>query len=382
MRVKIDIDTRTFVRFGLVVLAFVVGLAVLYHLQGPLTLIAVSLFLALALNPPVNWIARHLPGSKTNRFAGTAVAYMLVITILAGLLVVVIPPVAQQSSKFAQTVPSLVDQVLSKRDVLNDFLSQYGLQDQLDSAIESAKSQAASFAASVGSTLVNGVGATLAGIVNILFVLVLTFLMLLEGPGWIKRMWDLYENPERLERHRALVQRMYRIVTGYVNGQLIVASIGAVSVLVVVLILSALFPLPANLAIPLAVIAFIGALIPLVGTTIAAVVISLILVLNSLPATIVFVIFFIIYQQIENNLISPVVQSRAVELSALTVLVSILIGISLFGLLGGLLAIPVAGCIRVFINDRIEKSRKERAEENIKNPIKKLVSKLKAAKEA
>ncbi len=380
MRVHIDIDTRTFVRFVLVVLAFGIGIFILYHLQGPLTLIAISLFLALALNPPVNWIASHFPGNKTNRFAGTAVAYLLVITILAGLLIVVIPPVVQQSSKFAQTVPGLVDEVVNQRDVVTNFLAQYGLQDQVNAAIDSAKSQAASFATSVGSSLVNGVGAALSGIINLLFVLVLTFLMLLEGPGWIKRMWDLYDDPERLERHRALVKRMYRIVTGYVNGQLIVASVGAVCVLVVILILSALFPLPANLAIPLAVIAFIGALIPLVGTTIAAVIISLILVLNSWPATVVFIVYFIIYQQIENNLISPVVQSRAVDLSALTVLVSILIGISLFGLLGGLLAIPVAGCIRVFINDRIEKSRRERAVENIKNPIKKLVSKLKTAK--
>lgn len=380
MKVKIDIDTQTFVRFVLVVLAFSAGIFALYHLQGPLTLIAISIFLALALNPPVNWIAKHLPGKKTNRFAGTAVAYMLVITILAGLLVVVIPPVVQQSSKFAQTVPSLVDQVVDQRDVLDNFLKQYGLQGQVDKAIDDVKSQASSVAAQVGSSLVNGVGATLSGLVNLLFVLVLTFLMLLEGPSWIKRVWDLYENPERLERHRSLVQKMYRIVTGYVNGQLIVASIGAVCVLVVILILSAIFPLPANLAIPLAVIAFIGALIPLVGTTIAAIIISLILLLNSLPATLVFVVYFIIYQQIENNLVSPVVQSRAVELSALTVLVSILIGISLFGLLGGLLAIPVAGCIRVFVNDRIEKSRKERAAEEVKNPIKLLKSKLEKAK--
>lgn len=382
MRVHIDIDTRTFVRFVLVVLAFGVSIFVLYHLQGPLTLIAISTFLALALNPPVAWIARHLPGNKKSRFAGTAVAYMLVITILAGLLVIVIPPVVQQSSKFAQTVPSLVDQVVDKRDVVDNFLAQYGLEGQANKAIEDVKSQASSVAAKVGSSLVNGVGATLSGLVNLLFVLVLTFLMLLEGPGWIKRIWELYENPERLERHRDLVQRMYRVVTGYVNGQFIIASIGAVGVLVMILILSALFPLPANLAIPLAVIAFIGALIPLVGTTIAAIFISLILALNSLPATLVFVVYFIIYQQVENNLVSPVVQSRAVELSALTVLVSILIGISLFGLLGGLLAIPVAGCIRIFVNDRIEKSRKERAAETAKNPVKKLVAKLKAAQES
>lgn len=379
MRVHIDIDTSTFVRFGLVALGFVLGFVVLYHLQGPLTMLAISIFLALALNTPVNWIARHLPGSKQSRFAGTAVAYMLVITVLATLLVIVIPPVAQQSSKFAQTVPSLVDQLVAQRDVVNDFLAQYGLEGQVDAAIANLKSQATAVAAQVGGSIVNGVGATLSGLVNLLFILVMTFLILLEGPAWAGRFWGVYRDNDRVVRHKKLVNRMYRVVTGYVNGQLIVASLCALSVLVVILVLSALFPLPANLAIPLAVIAFIGALIPLIGTTIAAVVISLVLAINSLPATLVFIIVFIIYQQIENNLISPAVQSRAVELSALTVLVSLLIGISLFGLLGGLFAIPVAGCLRVFINDRLELSRARQEAEASKNPVKKLVSKLKAS---
>lgn len=377
MRVKIDIDTRTFVRFVLVLLAFGLGILAVYYLRSALTIIGISVFLALALSLPINWIARHIPGDKEHRVGATAIAYFIVLTLLSGVLLLIVPPVIEQSSKFAQTVPALIDQVGDQRQVFDEFIQQYGLQDQVDQAIINAKSQASSFATNVGGVLVNGVGATLNGIVNLLFVLVLTFLMLVEGPMWMRRLWGLYKDEEKLERHRNLLYRMHRIVTGYVNGQLIVASIAAVCTLVVMLVLSAIFPLPANLAIPLAVIVLIGGLVPLVGATIGAVLVSLILALNSLPAALIFVIYFIVYQQIENNFIAPTIQAKTVEVSALTILIAILLGVSLMGLLGALIAIPVAGCIRVLVKDSIEYNRKLRVE-NAKNPLKKLTAKLKS----
>ena len=381
MKVKIDIDTNTFVRFILVVLGFGAVILALYLTRSALVLIFISLFLALALSPPVNWIARHLPGDKDHRAGATGVAYLLVVSLLAGALVLIVPPVIEQSSRFASTVPGLIDQLSSQRGVVEHYIDQYGLNEQVDDAIDNAKSQASSIAANIGGVVVSSVGATLSGLINLLFVLVLTFLMLVEGPAWLKRIWGLYQDPERLERHKALVERMYRIVTGYVNGQLLVALIASLLTLIVVLILSAIFPLPANLAIPLAVIIFISALIPLVGATIGAVLVSLILALNSFPAAIIFAIYYIVYQQIENNLISPFIQSKAVELSALSVLVAILIGITLFGLLGAIIAIPVAGCIRILLNDYLEHSRKVRAEKS-RNPVKLIKAKLEKAKEA
>jgi len=377
MRVKIDIDTKTFIRFFLISLAFGLGILVVYFAKNALIILGISLFLALALNPPVSWLARHFPGKKERRVGATAVAYVAVVAVLAGVIFLLIPPVIEQSTKFAKTVPSLIDQVTTQRVVFDDFIDRYNLQDQVDSAIENAKSQAASVATNIGSVLVNGIGVTLNGLLNLLFILVLTFLMLIEGPMWLKRIWGLYQDPEKLERHRNLVSRMYRVVTGYVNGQMLVAAIAATCTLVVVLILSAIFKLPANLAIPLAAIVFIGGLIPMVGATAAAILVALVLLLNSIPAAIVFVIYFIIYQQIENNFISPVIQSRAVELSALAILAAILIGITLFGLLGGLIAIPVAGCIRVFTLDYQEYSRKKR---EAKEKNSKLASKAKTAK--
>lgn len=377
MKVQLDIDTRTFIRFGLVALGFIAAFILIAKAGSALITIGIAIFLALALNPPVAFISKRLPGNS--RVGATAIAYLMVLFILGGLLFLVVPPVVEQSSKFAQTVPQLIDQVTNQRPVIDDFVNRYGLDEQVDQAIENAKSQASSVAANIGNSLVSGASAFFNGAATLLFIIVLTFLMLIEGPAWLKRIWGLYQDPHKLERHRSLVKKMYRVVTGYVNGQMLVSLISATCTLATVLILSAVFPLPANLALPLAALIFLAGLIPMVGATIGAIIVGLVLLLNSLPAAIIFIIYFIVYQQIENNFISPTIQSRAVELSALGVLTAILIGITLFGLLGALISIPIAGCIRVLLIDYLEHARNERAEKRSSQKDAKHANKTKTA---
>lgn len=376
MKVKVDIDTKVFIRLVLVVLGFGLAILAIYKSRGALTLIAISLFLALALNPPVSKIARQLPGNS--RVGATAIAYLVVLMLLGGFMVLVVPPVIEQSAKFANTVPDLIDEAYSNRYIFDDFIQRYDLEETVDKAVESAKAQAASVAANLGNTLVSGFGTLLGGIANLLFILVLTFLMLIEGPAWMARAWGLYEDNERLERHRTLVQRMYRIVTGFVNGQLAVAGVAAVASLIVLLTLSVTIDLPANLAVPLAAIVFIFSMIPMIGATIGAVLVGLVLLFNSPMAALIFIIYFVVYQQIENNFISPTIQSKSVEISALIILIAILIGINLGGLLGGVIAIPVAGCLRVLFLDQLEQARKKRLKDDV-NPVKKLLKKAKSA---
>ncbi|MBC7746927.1 AI-2E family transporter [Pedobacter sp.] len=377
MKVKIDIDTNTFIRFGLVILGFVAAILIILKTQSALTTIGISVFLALALNPPVSMISHRLPGKS--RVGATAISYLLVISILAGLLFLVVPPVVQQSSKFAQTVPQLIDQAATQQRVAESFIERYGLSDQVDKAVANAKDQASTIAASLGTTLVDSAGAFFGGAATLLFILVLTFLMLIEGPMWMKQIWGLYTDSVKLERHKRVVHKMYRVVTGYVNGQMLVALISSTCTLVTILILSALFPLPANLAVPLAAIIFLTGLIPMIGATLGAILVALVLALNSVAAAIIFVIYFIVYQQIENNLISPTIQSKTVELSALMVLSAVLIGISLFGILGGIISIPIAGCIRVLTVNYLEHTRELREAKKTKNPVAKLINKAKSA---
>lgn len=374
MKVTIDVATQTFIRLGFVVLSFVVAIYLAMKVQQPLTIIAVALFLALALNPPVSHIARRLPGRS--RVGATALAYLLVISLLGAMLFFVVPPVIEQSSKFADTVPQLIDNISGQRHVIDDFVQRYGMEQQLNDSIDNAKQQAAAVASDLGKLLVDGATALLNGALTLVIVLVLTFLMLIEGPEWLRRIWGLYRDPVLLERHRNVVQKMYRVVVGYVNGQLSVATIAAASTLVVILSLSLVTPLPANLALPLAAIIFVMDLIPMVGATIGAVVVTAVLLLNSAPAAVAFAIYFFIYQQLENNYISPTIQSKKVELSALSVLAAILIGVAMFGFLGALISIPIAGCIRVLLVDYLEHAERAREEKTLKNPVAKLAAKL------
>ncbi|HET6622857.1 MAG TPA: AI-2E family transporter [Candidatus Saccharimonadales bacterium] len=352
MKVKIDIDTQTFVRLGFVTLAFVLGIYLFFHLTTPITIIVLALILAIALNPPVTRLARRLPGKS--RVGATAIAYLIVVAILAAIIFLVVPPVIQQSSKFAATVPGLIDQVTQNSRGFHQFLDEYGLQQTFNNSVDQLKGQVSALAANLGGLLVASVKSILAGLVALLFILVIAFLMLIEGPTWMERFWALYKNKALLKRHKNVVYKMYKVVSGYVNGQLIVAAIAAVCSLATILILSAVFDMDANIALPLATIVFISGLIPMFGATVGAILVALVLLLNSVLAAIVFIIYFIIYQQIENNIISPSVQSKTVELSALIVLLAVLIGLQLFGLLGGIISIPIAGMIRVLVIDYLE----------------------------
>jgi predicted PurR-regulated permease PerM len=131
---------------------------------------------------------------------------------------------------------------------------------------------------------------------------------------------------------------------------------------------------PANLALPTIAIAFILSLIPMFGATIAGILVSLLLLFNDVTGGIAFAIYFVIYQQIENNFISPTIQSKKVELSALVVLASVTIGLYVFGLAGGIISIPIAGCIKVLIDEYLEHAKKKRVQSE--KPLAKLVKKL------
>lgn len=362
-------------RFGLVVIGFVAALSFIYLSRGALLLIGIALFLALALNPPVSLIARRLPGKS--RIAATGIAYLIVISLLIALMFLVLPPIIEQTAKFAQTVPSLIDKIGEQRGWFDDFINRYNLTAAIDSAITSLKQQASSLSNQLAFALVGGVSVAIGGIVNLVFILVLCFFMLVEGPMWMQKIWDLYSDSKTRDAHRTTVEKMYRVVTGFVNGQLAVAAIGAMASFITLFIMSFIPSLmvPANLAMPLAVIVFLTALIPMVGTTIGGILVALVLLLNSPFAALIFGIFFVIYQQIENNVISPPIQSKTVDLSVLWVLMAILIGASLFGLIGGLISIPIAGCVRILLVDYLDRRSVLKSETVKKKPAKLLTKK-------
>jgi len=356
MKARMEIDTNTFVRFWLVLIGFALALLAVYSARTALIMLAVAFFLALALNAPVHFLASRLPGRS--RVLATAVAYVFIVVGLVGFLFLAVPPVVQQTDKFLQTLPDLSDRAASQWQGIGVLIDQYHLRPQIDQAVNSLQDDASGWAANAGRNVISGAGSLASFAVSAFFVLVLTFLMLVEGPTWLARIWGLYENRDVMNRHRGLAQKMYRVVTGYAIGQVTVAAIGGVSAGIAVFILSLFFDLPSNLALPTVAITAILSLIPMFGATIAG-----LLAINSIPAAIIYVSYFFIYQQIENNFISPVIQSRRLELSALTVLVAVTIGFYVFGILGSLISIPVAGSIKVFLDDYLENTRRRRPQD-------------------
>ncbi len=374
MKVRIEIDTKTFVRFWLVVIGFgLAGLAI-YSAKDALILLGVSLFLALALNRPVAAIARKLPGKS--RLGGTALAYVTLILLLGCVVWFVVPPIVQQSAKFVESVPSLVDQAGSQWHGVNSFIDKNNLRPQVDAMLENLKQQSSSWAASVGTNILSSVGSLASFVGSLFLVIVLSFLMLLEGPTWMRRLWGLYNDQSKMENHKKLAGQMYNVVTSYVSGQLTVSGIDAVLSGFVVFVLSMAFPaIDSNLAMLTVMATFILTLIPMFGATLAGILISLLLFFNNVTAGVIYAIYFIVYQQIENNFIAPSIQSKKLELSALMVLSSVTIGLYVGGLLGSLIAIPAAGVARILLENYLEQAKKNRLESE--KPINKLVKKLK-----
>ena len=358
MKTRIEIDTRTFVRFWLVVIGFgLVGLAI-YSARTALLIIGIAFFLAIALSLPVNRIIKLLPSKS--RVLSTALAYVAVVILLGVIVFLVIPPIVGQTVKFAQNVPDLVDTATSQYAGVNDFITRYDLQPQVDKAIVSIKDGASQFATGIGSFLVTGIGSIMSTVTAAILVFVLAFLMLVEGPMWLKRLWSVYDDKGRMEYHRNLLGRMYNVVTSYITGQLSISAIAGFVAGIAVFILSLVFNIPTDLAIPTAMIVFVSSLIPLFGAMIGAALVSVVLALNNVTMAVVFLVFFIIYQQLEANYISPKIQSKRIDLSALAILVSVTTGIYLFGIAGGIISIPTAGCIKVIAEDYFAREHKNR----------------------
>ena len=377
MKVRIEIDTKTFVRFWLVVIGFGLAGLMIYASREALMIIGTALFLALALNYPVKKIAGWLPGKS--RLGGTALAFTSLIVFLIAMVWFVVPPIVQQSAKFAATIPALVDQANEQWHGVGRFIDENGLREQVDTAAENVKQQAAGIATKVGTNILSSFGSLASFIASLFLVIVLAFLMLLEGPEWMRRIWGLYNDQAKMKHHRRLADKVYNVVTGYINGQLTVSGIGSLVAGLFVFGMSFFVTeIDANLAMPTILLTFVLSLIPMFGATLAGGLVTLLLALNSITAAIVYLVFFIIYQQIENNFISPAIQAKKVELSALAVLVAVTVGLYVSGLVGAVVAIPVAGTIKVFLEDYLERAKQERVEQE--KPLKKLVKKLQTSK--
>lgn len=344
-QVTVDIKPKTVVRTLFIIVAFILGLMFLQKMGPALKLIGLSFFLALALNSSVNFLAKRLPGKS--RALATGVSYLAVVFVFGVLTFSTIPTVYHETIAFINSIPQHIDSIQREDSPVSQFIDRYDLQDDIDRQVASFKENTDE----IGNYVVGSISRVTNSVVTLVTILVLTFLMLVEGPRWQKRLWGLYGDTAMRKRHEQLAGRMYRVVTGYVNGQVAIAAIAATTTLVVLLVLSAVFDTASTIALPMAGIIFVTGLIPMIGATLGALLVSIFLVFSSIPSALIFLAYFIAYQQFENYVIQPMVQSRALDLSPLIVFVAALAGFYLMGPIGGFVAIPIAGCLRVLVLD-------------------------------
>jgi len=345
--VEITISNGTVIRVLLLVILSFIAFSALKQASHALTLIFISLFLAIALNRPALWIADHLPGSKRgNRTWAVATGFVIVVVVLVSFVASLAPPLVKQTSNFIQVAPGLVVEVQSEDSSLGRFVRRYNLEDQTDKIA----SELSDRLSNVSGTAVTGVTRISSSAFSTLTVLVLTLMMLLEGPKWMALAKRL--TPDSKESHiEELTSQMYKVVTGFVNGQVLLAAIAAITLLIPLFLFNVSYPMA------LMVVVFICGLIPMVGHTIGALIVSTVALFSSPLSAVGILLFYITYQQIENYAIQPKVQSNATNMSPLLVFSSVIIGVSFNGLLGGLVAIPIAGCARILVIDYLE-SRK------------------------
>ena len=329
---------------GILVAVFVV-LQVLWIARHILAWIFIAVFLAMALNPAVDALERRVK----RRGLATGIVFILAVGVIALIGALFIPTVVDQVNDFARKVPDYLDDLTKGRGRLGFLQEKYHL---VDKAREAVRDGGAAKLLGLSGTAVAVAKGVVTVVVATLTIAFLTFFMLLEGPRWVDRFFSLLSPPSRL-RWQGVGHEIYRTVGGYVTGNLLISLIAGTLTTIVLTIMDVPF------AIALGLIVAILDLIPLAGATIAAIVVGGVAFLHSIPAGIVVVSFFIIYQQIENHVIQPVVYGRTVQLSPLIVLISVLIGAELAGVLGALGAIPVAGSLQVLFLDWLRHRRTE-----------------------
>jgi predicted PurR-regulated permease PerM len=338
---NVTISNGTVIRIlALIVITFLF-VAALRNAAHEIVLIFTAFFFALALNTPVHWVSRHLPGRlKGSRTTATAISFLLIIALLGGFLATITPPLVRQTRDFISAAPSIVSSARDQNSSIGKFVHRY----KLEGRVDTFSKQLSARLDHIGGTAFSTVTRIGSSAFSVLTILVITFMMLIEGPRWFDFAYELMPK-ERRKHAREVSHDMYRVIRGYVNGQVTLAAIASA------LIFPALLVLHVSYAVALVVVIFVCGLIPMVGHTIGAIIVTLVTLAHSPAHALIILAYYILYQQIENYVIQPRIQANSTDMSPLMVFLSVILGVSFGGLIGGLVAIPVAGCLRIVILD-------------------------------
>jgi predicted PurR-regulated permease PerM len=324
-----------------IILAALVMIQILQTARSILIWIFVALFLALALNPAVEWL---MAKGVQRRGLAVAITFVAAIVAIAALAATIVPTIVAQVNDFVDAVPGYVDTLTAGKGKLGFLEREYQITDRVRDALSEGGASKLLGLSGTALAVTKGVVTAVVATVTIAF---LTLFMLLEGPAWMERLYGVLP-ADKQPRWRAIGHDIYRTIGGYVTGNLTISLIAGVVSTFVLLVVGVPY------AVALGLLVAILDLIPLAGATIAAIVVTTVAFLDTTTSGVIVLVFFIVYQQLENHVLQPVVYGRTVQLSPLAVLISVLIGAELAGVIGALAAIPVAGAIQVILRDWLQ----------------------------
>ena len=370
MTLNINVETKNVIKIFALAVGFTVSVLAIFKMYDALMLVLIAFFIALALNPAVDFISRYMPGKRR----GPAIVIVLigVIALLGFLLASIIPPILSETGKFIKTLPDTLNHSFYRNERTQDIIERYNLQGPIDATVENIRQRATNY----GDDVVTSARQVGNSLINTLTVLVTAILMLTGGPSLLRRFSQkMYRNTALKKRHEIIASRMYQAVTGYVVGQVSVALVASLFAFGALVLLKVPYPLS------LAGIVFIFGLIPLIGNTLAAILVVLAaLILSNTTSALILLGFFILYQQIENVTLQPIVQGKTTNLPPLVIFVSVILGVGLIGPIGGLFAIQAAGCAKVLLNDYLEHRDDLKSEDSPAKLVTKIKHKLTGVK--
>jgi predicted PurR-regulated permease PerM len=317
-----------------VALLFAVTLFVLYEVRRVLVWIFVALFAASVLSPVVGLLVRR--GVKRGLAVGLVIVALLVVG--GGVTYAFVKPLVNESVKFADDLPSLVDDVRNA-PVVKNILERFNVQDKVNAASADLPHRLIGLSGPILSAF-KTVGELL---IAALTIFVLTIFLLLYGPTFFEGLLAQIHDPDERTRVRELGSEMLRAVSGWVAGNVVTSIIAGVVSMIFFFIVGLPYVVLLSLWVGIA------DLIPLVGATLGAIPAIIVGFVNGVPTGIAVLVYFIVYQQLENHILQPYIYGRTIQLNPFVVLVSVLIGVELAGFLGALFALPVAGAVNVLV---------------------------------
>lgn len=351
MSKTVEVDTKTFVRFWLVVAVLALGVLLINQAATGLLIVGIAIFIAIAVRPLVLKVEKLLGKERHALASGLTVGGLVLI--IGTALAIIGPTVVSETTTFLKDAPQMLSEGTGSWSQINDFGKFFGIEDAHAQIVSGIKDFSGTLLDGFKANFLSSVGAIGSFLASLILTIIIAILWLIQGPEIMDKFWQKVasKNSEVGKLSRRIVSEMSEVVSKYVGGQALVALLDGVVTGVIVFALSLVFGFSSGLAFPMALIAAIFYLIPMFGPLITAVVVSLITFISAPLAGLIFLVVYVIYEQIENNIIAPKVQGNALDLPSVVILIAVTIGIYMFGLIGAIISIPIAGMIKVLIDE-------------------------------